>query len=209
MKTFTSVRGKAVPFLLDDLDTDQIAPASLMRTLTPDYKTAMFGHRRAAALSAGQPLPFDSPVYAGAPILVTGKNFGCGSAREVAVWALAENGVRCIVAPSFSAVFRESCLKNGILPVRLDAEPYAAFAALCAHNAGRDDFCADLQSQSLATPDGAHVRFAFDPQERDALLTGLDDVSATMRYCDAIDAWERRCAQTSPWLRKALIPSRA
>lgn len=208
MKTFTSVCGKAVPLLLDDLDTDQIAPASLMRTLTPDYRTAMFGHRRAAALAEGWPLPFDLPQYADAPILVTGKNFGCGSAREVAVWALAENGVRCIIAPSFSAVFRESCLKNGILPVTLAAEAHASFAALCVRDAGRGAFCVDLRTQTLATPDDTRFPFEFDAQERDALLEGLDDVSATLRHSDEISAWERRCEQTAPWLRQALVPAR-
>ena len=208
MKTFTSVRGKAIPFLLDDLDTDQIAPASLMRTLTPDYRTAMFGHRRAAARAEERPLPFDLPQYARAPILVTGKNFGCGSAREVAVWALAENGVRCIVAPSFSAVFRESCLKNAILPVALDAESHAAFAALCTGDDGRDDFSADLEAQTLVAPDGARFPFAFDAQEREALLLGLDDVAATLRHADAIEAWERRCAREAPWLAEAPLPSR-
>jgi 3-isopropylmalate/(R)-2-methylmalate dehydratase small subunit len=205
MKTFTFVRGKAMPFLLDDIDTDQIAPAKLFRTLTPDYRSAMFGYRRAAALKAGVPLPFDLPRYAGAPILVTGKNFGCGSAREVAVWALAENGISCIVAPSFSAVYRESCIKNAILPVMLDAASHVSFAAACQRDDGAGDFVADLQSRTLRTPDGQAFPFAFGDEEREFLLHGLDDVSATLRYLDDIEAWERRCATETPWLRRVSI----
>ena len=205
MKKFTSVHGKALPLLLDDIDTDQIAPASLMRTLAPDYKTAMFGHQRANARSDGRPLPFDLPQYADAPILVTGKNFGCGSAREVAVWALAENGIRCIIAPSFSAVFRESCLKNSILPVTLDAKAHAAFAAITLRDEGHSEFGACLSDQQLVTADGTPFPFEFDAQEREALLNGLDDVSGTMRYDDEISSWERRSALTMPWLRQGLI----
>lgn len=205
MKPFTSVRGKAIPFLLDDIDTDQIAPANLMRTLTPDYSTAMFGHRRENAIAAGSALPFDLPQFAKAPILVTGKNFGCGSAREVAVWALAENGISCIVAPSFSAVFRESCLKNSILPVTLDGDTHAAFAQAVRLDEGRGEFIADLHRQVLSTPDDAEFRFDYDAQERETLLNGLDDVSATLRYSAEIEAWEQRCKQTMPWLRRAAL----
>ncbi len=205
MKTFTFVRGKAIPFLLDDIDTDQIAPANLVRTLTPDYKIAMFGHRRASAIAADKPLPFDMPQYAGAPILVTGKNFGCGSAREVAVWALAENGIRCIVAPSFSAVYRESCLKNGILPVVLDEPSHADFAAICVRDDGRGEFVADLASRTLHTPEGREFPFAFDAGEREALLHGLDDVASTLRYVGDIERWETRCEIETPWLRRVSI----
>jgi len=205
MRTFASVRGKAMPFLLDDIDTDQIAPANLFRTLSPDYKTAMFGHRRTSALKAGAPLPFDLPRYAGAPILVTGKNFGCGSAREVAVWALAENGISCIVAPSFSSVYRDSCIKNAILPVMLDEAAHASFAEACLHDDGAGDFVADLYSKTLRSPEGQVFPFAFDDEEREALLHGLDDVTATLRHLDAIEAWERRCATETPWLRRVSI----
>lgn len=205
MQKFISVRGKAIPFLLDDVDTDQIAPANIMRTLTPDYTTAMFGHRRASAKEAGSPLPFDLPQFARAPILVAGRNFGCGSAREVAVWALAENGIRCIVAPGFAAVYRESCLKNAILPVVLDADSHAEFAAICIEDAGRGEFIADLRSRSLQTPDGRIFAFAFDDSERDVLLIGLDDVAATMRHIGEIEAWERRRDAETPWLRDVAI----
>ena len=205
MKPFTSVRGKAIPFLLDDIDTDQIAPANLMRTLTPDYSTAMFGHRRENAIATGSPLPFDLPQFAKAPILVTGKNIGCGSAREVAVWALAENGISCIVAPSFSAVFRESCLKNSILPVTLDSATHAAFAQAVRLDDGRGEFIADLHRQVLSTPDGAEFRFDIDAQERETLLNGVDDVTATLRYLDVVEAWERRCEAETPWLRRVSI----
>jgi 3-isopropylmalate/(R)-2-methylmalate dehydratase small subunit len=205
MNPFTSVRGQAIPFLLDDIDTDQIAPANLMRTLTPDYSTAMFGHRRENAIAAGSPLPFDLPQFAKASIHETGKNFGCGSAREVAVWALAENGIRCIVAPSFSAVFRESCLKNSILPVTLDSDTHAAFAQAVRLDEGRGEFIADLHRQVLSTPDGAEFRFDFDTHERETLLNGLDDISATLRHSAEIEVWEQRCEQSAPWLRETLI----
>ena len=124
MEKLTIVRGAAAPLLIDNINTDQIAPVQFMRALEPDYQTALFARWRS---EPGKPFVLDMPRFHRAPILVTGANFGCGSAREVAVWALAAHGVRCIVARSFSEVYRESLLKNGMLPIVLAPADRAAF----------------------------------------------------------------------------------
>ena len=192
-------------YLVDDLDTDQIAPANMMRSLTPDYERGLFGNRRKSALEKGDPLGFDLPQYVNAPILVTGKNFGCGSAREVAVWALCARGIRCIISPSFAPVFRESCLKNGLLPVELLTDCHASLAQVCLADAGRNEFTVDIRARTLTCPDGTHFSFAFNDEERDCLMHGIDDVASTMRYSDDIAAWEKRCARLTPWLQQDMF----
>ena len=118
MEKFTRVTGAAAPLLIDNINTDQIAPVQFMRALEPDYETGLFARWRTPG--SAETFVLDRPQFRKAPILVTGHNFGCGSAREVAVWALAARGIRCIIARSFSAIYRESLLKNGMLPAVLD-----------------------------------------------------------------------------------------
>lgn len=202
MNPFTVAQGKAIAYLIDNLDTDQIAPANLMRSLTPDYRTGVFGNRRKHAIESGAPLAFDLPAFANASILTTGANFGCGSAREVAVWAISAWGIKCIVAPGFAPVFRESCLKNGLLPVVLTPQAHAEFARRCADDAGCGDFTADLRTQTLVCPDGTTFEFTFDEDERQCLLQGIDDVQATLRHIEEIRTWESQCVRQTPWLQQ-------
>jgi 3-isopropylmalate/(R)-2-methylmalate dehydratase small subunit len=144
----------------------------------------------------------DMPRFYRAPILVTGANFGCGSAREVAVWALAAHGVRCIVARSFAEVYRESLLKNGMLPVVLAPANRMAFEQQVLTVDGQAAFEIDLNAGTIAGPDGAKIPFEIGASERTALLEGLDDVAITLRYRLLIDAWESRVATHQPWLQQ-------
>jgi 3-isopropylmalate/(R)-2-methylmalate dehydratase small subunit len=199
MEKFTSVHGAAAPLLIDNINTDQIAPVQFMRALEPDYETALFARWRG---DPNAPFVLDQPRFRRAPILVTGGNFGCGSAREVAVWALAAHGIRCIVARSFAEVYRESLLKNGMLPVVLDPALRADFEARVVAVDGQAPFTVDLAACRIDGPDGATFAFAMDAGERAALLEGLDDVAMTLRHRSLIDAWERQTARDQPWLQQ-------
>src|SRR3954463_4511147 len=151
MEKFTIVRGAAAPLLVDNINTDQIAPVQFMRALEPDYQTALFARWRS---NPDKPFVLDIPRFHRAPILVAGSNFGCGSAREVAVWALVAHGIRCIVARSFSEGFRESTLKNGVLPVCLKADDQPAFEQRVVAADGNAAFEIDLVTQTITCPDG-------------------------------------------------------
>lgn len=201
MEKFTSVRGAAAPLLIDNINTDQIAPVQFMRALEPDYQTALFARWRS---DPNEPFVLDQPRFRRAPILVTGGNFGCGSAREVAVWALAAHGIRCIVAKSFAEVYRESLLKNGMLPVVLDQPSRSAFEARVVAVDGQAPFTVDLDALRIDCPDGAAFAFGMDAGERMALLEGLDDVAMTLRHQPLIDAWERQTALDQPWLQQVV-----
>lgn len=199
MEKFNSVRGVAAPLLIDNINTDQIAPVQFMRALEPDYEIALFARWRG---DPGKPFILDQERFRRAPILVTGGNFGCGSAREVAVWALAAHGVRCIVGRSFSEVYRESLLKNGMLPVVLDPPSRSEFEARVVAVDGQGPFTVDLTACRIECPDGVTFAFAIDAGERTALLEGLDDVAMTLRHRSLIDAWERQTTQDQPWLQQ-------
>jgi len=203
MEKFTTLRGAAAPLLIDNINTDQIAPVQFMRALEPDYQTALFARWRS---DSAKPFVLDMPRFKRAPIFVTGANFGCGSAREVAVWALAAHGVRCIVSRSFSEVYRESLLKNGMLPVVLAPADRPAFEQQVLAVDGRSPFEIDLDARAIACPDGTKIVFEIDAGERTALLEGLDDVAMTFRYRTLIDAWESRVATQQPWLQQVTSP---
>ncbi len=208
MEKFETVRGPAAPLLINDVDTDQIAPVQFMRALEPDYEAALFARWRMAAKQAGaQPFVLDKPQFMRAPILVAGRNFGCGSAREVAVWALMARGVRCIVARSFSEVFRESALKNGVLPVQLDSPDQEPFEKLVADIDGSAAFEIDLATQTIHCPDGRSYIFPIAVSERTALLEGLDDVALTKARDGLISAWEEAALEDQPWLQRAFVRS--
>jgi len=190
MTPFEAVEGVAVALLEDNVDTDAIAPLDVSRR--PDYARMLFRRRRDAARAAGSTFILDQPEYAQARILVAGANFGCGSSRESAVWALVAFGIRCVVARSFADAFRQNCLRNGLLPVEPAPAAAAAFEQLVTAAAGQAYFGADLRTQVITAPGGVRFGFAIDAHERDALLEGLDDIGLTLRLLPQIEAWERR-----------------
>jgi 3-isopropylmalate/(R)-2-methylmalate dehydratase small subunit len=202
MQPFTQLTGVAAPLLRDDINTDQIAPVLPLRILEPDYAAQLFvrwRHRPDGSLDPDFVL--NRPQYQGVCILVAGSNFGCGSARESAVWAPAAFGIRAIVARSFADLFRGNCIANGVLPVVLAPAQHAAFAAQVTAVCGSAPFCVDLVDQHIRAPDGTTYPFAIDAGERTTLLEGLDDIGLSLRHADAIAAWEEGTRGARPWLQ--------
>jgi 3-isopropylmalate/(R)-2-methylmalate dehydratase small subunit len=205
MEPFRAFAGVAAPLLIDDIDTDQVAPVSeRSRRLDPDYAALFFARKRLRADGSEDPaFVLNRAPFRAARILVTGARFGCGSARESAVWALTAFGIRAIVARSFAEMYRENCLRNGVLPVVLDADDGAAFEAEVTAVAGAADFTVDLRASHIAAPSGRRYVFALDAADRLALLEGTDLVALTLRRADAIAAWETRTRRELPWLQDA------
>jgi 3-isopropylmalate/(R)-2-methylmalate dehydratase small subunit len=199
MTPFETVDGVAVALLENNVDTDAIAPLDVSRR--PDYARMLFRRRREAAYRAGTPFVLDEPAFAQARIFLAGENFGCGSSRESAVWALAAFGIRCVVARSFAETFRQNCLRNGLLPVVLAPADAAAFEQLVLAARGAQTFGADLRSQRVTAPGGVAFPFAIDAHEREALIEGLDDIGLTLRFLPEIEAWERRTREQAPHLQ--------
>jgi 3-isopropylmalate/(R)-2-methylmalate dehydratase small subunit len=202
MQPFIRLTGIAAPLLRDDVNTDQIAPVLPLRIIEPDYAAQLFVRWRRRPDGTPDPdFVLNRPQYQGARILVAGGNFGCGSARESAVWALAAFGIRAIVARSFADLFRGNCIANGVLPVVLAAEQHAAFAAQITTVCGSAAFCVDLIDQHIRAPDGTLYPFAIDAGERTTLLEGLDDIGLSLRHAEAITAWEEGTRSARPWLQ--------
>ena len=209
MQPFTRLTGIAAPLLRDDVNTDQIAPVLPLRILEPDYAAQLFVRWRRRPDGTPDPdFVLNRPQYQDARILVAGGNFGCGSARESAVWALTGFGIRAIVARGFADLFRGNCIANGVLPVVLAPEQHAGFAAQVTAVNGSAPFCVDLIDQHIRAPDGTLYPFAIDAGERTALLEGLDDIGLSLRHAEAITAWEERIRNAQPWLQ-ALAPHNA
>jgi 3-isopropylmalate dehydratase small subunit len=202
MQPFTRLTGIAAPLMRDDINTDQIAPVLPLRILEPDYAAQLFVRWRHRSDGSADPdFVLNQPQYQGACILVAGGNFGCGSARESAVWAMAAFGIRAIVARSFADLFRGNCIANGVLPVVLAPDQHAAFEAQVTGVCGSAPFCIDLIDQAIRAPDGTIYPFAIDAGERTGLLEGLDDIGLSLRHAKAITAWEARTRDAQPWLQ--------
>jgi 3-isopropylmalate/(R)-2-methylmalate dehydratase small subunit len=198
MTPFLTSTGVAVSLLLDDINTDQIAPQQMDRSLNPDYRVMLFRRQRQDA-----DFILNRPQYRSAATLVVGANFGCGSARETAVWALMAWGIRCVVARGFADIFRENCLQNGVLPLELGECDHAAFAARVAAADGAAPFTVDLVAQRIGGPGGPDIAFDIAASDRMRLIEGLDNIGLTLKHADDIAAWERRTAAATPWLQVA------
>jgi 3-isopropylmalate/(R)-2-methylmalate dehydratase small subunit len=198
MSPFLSITGAAVPLLLDDINTDQIAPQQIDRRLDPDYRVMLFRRQR-----QDPDFILNRPQYRSAAMLVAGRNFGCGSARETAVWALMAWGIRCVVARGFADIYRENCLQNGVLPLELGQSEHDAFAARVVAADGNASFTVDLVEQRISGPGGPDIAFDIAPADRMRLIEGLDDIGLTLKHADDIAAWEARTAAATPWLQTA------
>ena len=194
MTPFEPVTGTAAPLLLDDINTDQIAPAYAPPGVK--YGDLLFPQWR-----KDPHFVLNDASYRGAQMLVTGNNFGSGSTRESAVWALMQAGFRVIVARSFGEIFRENCLRNGVLPVTLALAQATEFEKAVIASAGKDSGRVDLESQTLVWPHLGTLPFHIAPAERNALLKGLDDVELTLEHADAIKRWEIEARKSQPWLQ--------
>ena len=195
MTPLDKVEGRAIPLGLKNVDTDVIIPAHWLKT------TSREGMGRGAfeSLRADPDNLFDRPEYKGAPILIAGDNFGCGSSREHAAWALGDLGIRVVIAPSYSDIFSGNAVKNGILPVVL---PQAAIDRLM-EVAVTDPIHVDLDAQSVTTPFQDRFSFDIDPFRKMCLLEGLDEISLTEKSGAAIDTYEKALDAERPWMRPA------
>jgi len=204
MEKFTTLTGVAAPLPMMNVDTDMIIPKQFLKTIKrTGLGVNLFDEMR--YLDDGSENPdfvLNKPAYREAKILIAGENFGCGSSREHAPWAIADFGIRCVVAPSFADIFYNNCFKNGILPIQL---PQEAVDRLM-DDAGRGAnavLSVDLEAQTITGPDGGCIRFDIDPFRKRCLLEGLDDIGLTLEKEDAIAAFERRRAAEQPWLAGA------
>jgi 3-isopropylmalate dehydratase small subunit len=204
MQPFSRHTAVAAPLLRDDINTDQIAPVMHSRDLKEDYKVTLFYRARRREDGSEDPdFILNKPQFRAAGILVTGNNFGAGSSRESAVWAMVANNIRVIVAKSFADIYRENCLQNGVLPIVLAPEEADALTAHVVAANGAAPFTVDLVSQSITGPGGADMAFDIAPADRTRLLEGLDDIGLTLKHMNEIVSWEQRVAAAQPWLQTA------
>lgn len=192
MQPIAEIEGRAVPLGLKNVDTDIIIPAHWLKTVSREG----LGRGAFETIRETPDNPFDVEDFAGAPILIAGDNFGCGSSREHAAWALLDLGIRAVIAPSFSDIFSGNAFKNGILTVELPQEQVDHLLDV----ASSEPIRIDLESQTVTTPFQDRFVFAIDPFRKHCLLNGLDEIGLTMERGDAIAKYEQRRADTMPWL---------
>ena len=192
MEPVSTVEGRAYPLGLKNVDTDIIIPASWLKTIS----RAGLGQGAFEVLRKEPGNVFDDPAYAGGVIIIAGDNFGCGSSREHAPWALADMGFRVVIAPSFADIFAGNAFKNGILTVALPQDAVDRLLEV----AKTDPIYIDLENQTVTTPFQDRFTFEIDPFRKSCLLGGLDEIGLTMGRGDAIAAFERSDAGLRPWL---------
>ena len=201
MQNFTKLTGVAAPMDAINVDTDQIIPKLHLRTIKrTGLGKVLFDELRFNPDGTEKPeFVLNRPPYRDAEILVAGDNFGCGSSREHAPWALLDFGIRCIVSTSFADIFYNNCFKNGILPITVSA---GELQALMADASDRENpvLTVDLEAQEITRPNGATVRFEIDEFRRECLLEGLDDIGLTMQKVAMIDEFEKAQRERQPWL---------
>lgn len=192
MNPIKTVEGRAYPLGRKNVDTDVIIPAHYLKTIS----RVGLGKGAFESIRAEPGNVFDDPAYAGAPLLIAGDNFGCGSSREHAAWALNDMGVRAVIAPSFSDIFSGNAFKNGILTVVLPQEAVDRLLEV----ARTDTISIDLEHQTVTTPFQDRFTFEIDPFRRDCLLKGLDEIGLTLAMDDKIANYERKLASERSWL---------
>ncbi len=192
MKPISHVEGRAYPLGHKNIDTDIIIPAKWLKTISREG----LGRGAFETLRSVPGNVFDNTEYAGSPILIAGDNFGCGSSREHAAWAMADLGISAVIAPSFSDIFSGNAFKNGLLAIVL---PQAAIDRLM-EVAKTDPIHVDLETQTVTTPFQDRFEFEIDPFRRHCLLNGVDEIGLTLQSTDAISAHETKIAASQPWL---------
>ena len=204
MRKFDVLTAVAAPLLRANVDTDAIIPSREMKSVSKHgLAEGLFAGWRYTTIGGRETDPqfvLNQPAYAGTQILLSGENFGCGSSREHAVWALLEYGIRAVVAPSFAPIFHGNCVRNGILPVRLEAASIARLADAMAPDPKRRLLTVDLVRQRVSGPAGLEFAFEIEREEREMLLEGLDAIDLTLKHRDAIDAFRDRDRAQRPWI---------
>jgi len=201
MEKFTILTGVAAPFDRSNVDTDVIIPQIYLRTVkrTGLGKGLFHGLRYDADGNEDPNFVLNKPAYRRAQILVAGDNFGCGSSREHAAWALLDFGIRCVIAPSFADIFYNNCFKNGILPITLPPSDIALIMGDAKRGANAT-LTIDLVRQTIQGPDGGEIKFEIDPFRRHCLLNGLDDIGLTLKENGKIARFEEERKSAQPWL---------
>ncbi len=201
MKAFTTLTGIAAPMPEANVDTDKIIPARFLKTIERSgLGKSLFANRRYNEDGSENPdFVLNQEPYRHAEILIAYENFGCGSSREHAPWALLDFGIRCVIAPDFGDIFHNNSFKNGILPIRL---PRAICEQLIedAKLGANARVTVDLERQVVVRPNGEEIRFEVDPFRKHLLLNGLDDIGQTLQHKPAIDSFEARQKAAQPWL---------
>ncbi|MFM7612600.1 MAG: 3-isopropylmalate dehydratase small subunit [Alphaproteobacteria bacterium] len=201
MQAFTKLTGIAAPLPKANVDTDQIIPARFLKSISRlGFGKNLFANFRYKEDGSENPdFVLNQEPYRRAEVLIAFENFGCGSSREHAPWALLDFGIRCVIAPDFADIFHNNCFKNGVLPVRLPRE-------ICeklmedAKMGGNARLSVDLERQVVVRPNGEEIAFQIDPLRRHLMLNGLDDIGQTMQHAPAIDGFEARQRAAQPWL---------
>lgn len=204
MQAFTTITAVAAPLLRDNIDTDIIIPSREMKSVAKTgLADGLFAGWRYREIGGRDPDPgfvLNQPAYAGTAILLGGGNFGCGSSREHAVWALAEYGIRAVLAPSFAPIFFGNCVRNGIAPVSLPADVIAAIAGSVAQDPAGNRVTVDLRTMRVSLPDGRHWSFEMGAEQREMLLEGLDAIDLTWKWRAQIEAFLAMDRKARPWI---------
>ncbi len=202
MDKFTKLTGVAAPMPLINVDTDKIIPKQFLKTIQRSGLGKNLFDEMRYDREGNEVAEFvlNRPAYRGAQILVAGDNFGCGSSREHAPWALLDFGIRCVVSTSFADIFFNNCFKNGILPIVLPQEDVDKLMDDASRGANAV-LTVDLENQVITGPDGGSISFEVDAHRKHCLLNGLDDIGLTLEKAEAIDDFEARLAAETPWLR--------
>jgi 3-isopropylmalate/(R)-2-methylmalate dehydratase small subunit len=201
MQKFTTLTGVAAPLEIVNVDTDMIIPKQYLKTIKrTGLGKGLFAEMRFRDDGSENPdFVLNKPAYRNAKIVVAGDNFGCGSSREHAPWALLDFGISCVISTSFADIFYNNCFKNGILPVVVSPEDLDKLLD-DARRGANATLTVDLVSQTIKGPDGGTVHFDIDPHRKQCLLNGLDDIGLTMQKAPAIASYEEKAAKSRPWL---------
>ncbi|MEO1103828.1 MAG: 3-isopropylmalate dehydratase small subunit [Pseudomonadota bacterium] len=201
MQPFTTLTSPAAPLDMINVDTDMIIPKDYLKTI----KRTGLGEGLFAEISRKEDgsldpdFPLNQSAYADANILVAGDNFGCGSSREHAPWALLDRGIRCVISTSFADIFYQNCFKNGVLPVTVSPEELERLMAHAKRGANAT-ITVHLPNQTVEGPDGEPIRFEIDPWLKHCLVNGLDEIALTMQKAEPISAHEEKVAGARPWI---------
>ena len=201
MKKFDQLTGVAAPLNILNIDTDMIIPKQFLKTIKRSGLGANLFDEMRFTQDGEEIADFvlNREPYRGAEIIVAGNNFGCGSSREHAPWALLDFGIRCVISTSFADIFYNNCFKNGILPITVSADDRDALMADAA-DVENPELSIDLETQTIRRPNGVEVSFEIDPFRKQCLLEGLDDIGLTLEKGGSIDSFEATRAEEKPWL---------
>ena len=200
MEKFTTLEGVAAPLRIINVDTDMIIPKQYLKTIKrTGLGKGLFSEQRFKDDGSENPdFVLNKPGYRGAQIIVAGDNFGCGSSREHAPWALLDFGIRCVISTSFADIFYNNCFKNGILPIVVTPDQLKLLMD-DAERGSNATISVDLESQTIKGPDGGTLHFDIDPARKHVLLEGLDDIGLTKQKADKIVSYEEKAAASRPW----------